>query len=233
MLNDAPSTQPRVTCLVPAFNEGARIGAVLAVLTAHPRIDEVIVIDDASADDTAKVAASFDGVTVIRLSQNGGKTAALAAGLERAGGAFLLLIDADLIGLDLSNLSALIDPVLGGQADISLSLRRNAPRLWLWLGIDYITGERCLRRSLITDHKDALAHLPRFGFEVWLNSICITARTRITVVPWTTVDSPAKSAKFGLIPGILADIKMLIDIMRAIPPLQLLAQIRTMRALRV
>ncbi len=226
-------TDPRVSCIVPAYNEGARIGAVLAVLAAHPLVDEIVVVDDASTDDTAAVAATFAGVTIQRLDTNGGKTRALARGLDRAAGQVLLLIDADLQGLDGAAVSALLLPVLNDRADVAISLRRNAPRLWHLLGIDYISGERAMRRDILSGHLADLDGLPGFGFEVWLNALLIQASVRIAVVPWDGVASPAKARKRGVVAGVVADLRMLSDMFRTVSPMLLIHQIVAMRRLRV
>ncbi len=231
----APNDQPipRLSCVIPAFNEGPRIGAVLDVVAAHPLIDEIIVVDDGSTDDTAAVASDREKVVLISLSKNGGKTGALAAGLARARGAYLLLVDSDLIGLGASELTALIQPVLDGLADMTVSLRRNAPGLWHLIGIDYISGERMLRRSLIAKRVTELDGLPRFGFEVWLNRICIDAAARLAVVEWSGVESPMKHHKHGVVQGTIADFRMMSDLLHSAGPLQLVRQIVRMRNLRV
>ena len=118
---------PRFSCLIPAWNEGPRIGGVLKAVANHPRLAQVIVIDDGSTDDTGAVARSF-GVTVLRTPGNLGKTGALLAGLAQADGSHLVLIDADLTGLTAADIDALIEPVAQGRALASLSLRGNAPR---------------------------------------------------------------------------------------------------------
>ena len=41
-----------LTCVIPAYNEQARIGAVLAAVLDHPLIDDVLVVDDGSTDST-------------------------------------------------------------------------------------------------------------------------------------------------------------------------------------
>jgi Glycosyl transferase family 2 len=227
----------RVTCIIPAYNEAARIADVLAPVVGHPLIDEVIVVDDGSADGTAvvvaAVVAALAGVRLIALPENRGKSAALAVAMAQAQGDLLLLVDADLIGLSAHHLTALITPVLSGQTDLSISLRRNAPLLWRWIGLDYISGERVLQKSLIAPHLPHLANLPRFGFEVFLNSLTIAAGHRIAVVPWPEVISPVKGAKYGWWIGAKADIAMIRDLMRSVPPLGLLHQIIQMRRQRV
>jgi len=235
MTNAVPNEQPvrRISCIIPAYNEGPRIKAVLDVVAVHPLIDEIIVVDDGSSDDTATFVLGREKVVLISLAKNGGKTRALAAGLARARGTYLLLVDSDLIGLGAAELSALIRPVLDGRADVAISLRRNAPRLWHLIGIDYISGERMLRRDLIAGRLGELDALPRFGFEVWLNRICIAAAARFAVVQWERVDSPLKSRKYGVLQGIVADLRMMSDLLHTAGALQLVRQIVRMRRLRV
>lgn len=217
-----------VSCIVPAYNEAPRIAAVLAILAAHPLLDEVIVVDDGSADDTARIAAAVPGVTLLALAQNGGKTRAVAAGIAMARHDHLLLIDADLSGLSADDLTRLIIPVLLGRAEVAISLRQNAPWLWHMMGIDYISGERMLRRDLIMAELGDLTRLPRFGLEVWMNRLILRKGARIAVVAWPAVQSPLKSGKRGLLAGAAADLRMLSDLMQTIPPLGLLQQISTM-----
>ena len=222
-----------LSCIIPAYNEAARIAAVLAAVTDHPMIDQIIVVDDGSTDATSAVVSGIAGVQLITLAQNIGKTAALAVAIKQAQGDYLLLVDADLIGLAPRDLTALIEPVQSGRADVSISLRRNAPLIWRWIGLDYISGERVLPRVLITPHLDALARLPKFGFEVFLNGLIIAAQLRIAVVDWPRVESPLKSRKYGAIAGIRGDFGMIRDLLRSVSALGLLHQITQMRRLRL
>lgn len=221
-----------VTCIIPAYNEAARIAAVLAAVTNHPLIDQIIVVDDGSSDATSQIVSASAGVQLITLTQNIGKTAALAVAIRKAQGDHLLLVDADLIGLMPADLTALIDPVRSGRADVSISLRHNAPLLWRWIGLDYISGERVLPRALIAPHLDALAQMPKFGFEVFLNGLITKAELRIAVVGWPRVDSPLKSRKYGLWTGIKGDFGMIRDLLRSVSARGLILQIIQMRQLR-
>lgn len=221
-----------ITCIVPAHNEAPRIAAVLQVLTRHPLIAEVIVVDDGSRDGTAEVAAAFP-VTLLRLSPNRGKTAALAEGLRAARHDLVMLIDSDLTGLSAADITALVMPLRQGRAQASVSLRGNAPRLWRWIGLDYISGERVFSRALLNGREGDLLRLPKFGFEVFLNTLWIAQGLRVAVVDWPGVASPAKATKRGLWPGLAADAAMLADMFRTIRPTAALSQIVTLRRRRV
>ena len=226
-------TVPRVSCVVPAYNEGPRISAVLDIVIAHPLIDQVIVVDDGSTDNTVSVIGLHEKAALIQMPSNGGKTRALAAGILAADGEFMLLVDADLCGLQAQDLTRLLTPVLCGEADMGISLRRNAPGLWRRIGLDYISGERVFARSLVISDLAALHRLPRFGFEVWLNQIVVRRKMRLAIVSWPSVDSPTKARKAGLLVGLTMDARMIMDLAKAVGPVSLLRQILDMRQLRV
>ena len=83
-----------ILALIPAFDEGPRVGKVVRAAAATL---PVIVVDDGSTDDTADQAARA-GATVIRQRPNGGKGSALRAGLRHAleaGAEAVVTLDAD------------------------------------------------------------------------------------------------------------------------------------------
>lgn len=87
-------TPYRLSVVMPAFNEGASIVAVLGRVAAQLPDAEIIVVDDASTDDTA-AAAERGGARVIRQPYNKGNGAAVKAGIRAAHGEVVLLLDAD------------------------------------------------------------------------------------------------------------------------------------------
>jgi glycosyltransferase involved in cell wall biosynthesis len=88
-----------LSIVIPAYNEERRLPATLqqirAYLADQPFAGEVIVVDDGSDDRTAAVAASCPEVQVLRCEHRG-KGFAVRAGALAAGGAYVLLCDADL-----------------------------------------------------------------------------------------------------------------------------------------
>lgn len=221
-----------VACLIPAWNESARLPAVLDAVIGHPLLDAVLVVDDGSTDATAAVARRH-GAQVLTLSPNGGKSAAVAAGLSALPQDIILLLDADLAGLTPDHVTRLLRPVLQGRAAASISLRSNAPLFWRLIGLDYISGERAMPARLLRPQVERIARLRGFGLEVFLNTLWLRQGGRIAVVPFDGVASPSKRAKHGLLGGIAGDLRMLVDILRTIGPRTVLSQIRALRAARL
>lgn len=219
-----------VSCIIPAWNEAERLPLVLRAVVGHPAVDEVIVVDDGSQDGSADVAQAM-GASVLRQRRNGGKSAAVAAGVAQAQGDLILLLDADLVGLTAMQVMDLLSPVRSGRADVAISLRQNAPWVWRRIGLDYISGERVMRREMLLPWLNRMAGLKGFGLEVFLNRLWIADRARVAVVGLAAI-SPSKAAKQGLLRGIAGDVGMMRDIFDTIGAVAALRQIMALRRLR-
>ena len=88
------SNASATSVIIPAFNEGPSIGALVSELRAAANWLEVLVIDDGSQDETA-ARAEAAGARVVRHPYNKGNGAAVKTGLRHATGEFILIIDAD------------------------------------------------------------------------------------------------------------------------------------------
>ena len=105
---------PDISCVICAYMEAPRIGAVLSAVAGHPLLKEIIVVDDGSTDATAAVVSCFPSITLLRQAGNQGKSRALAAGVRAGSGELILYLDADLKHLTPADISALAEPVLSG-----------------------------------------------------------------------------------------------------------------------
>lgn len=107
------------TALIPAYNEEAHIAGVVRVALQAGLA--VLVADDGSDDRTADVAEKA-GAKVLRLPENRGKSGALAYGLVHVQTPYVLLLDADLIGLRPEHLLAMLEPVRSGKLDMTIGV---------------------------------------------------------------------------------------------------------------
>lgn len=93
-----------ITILMPVYNEGEfiyqNVMTVDALMKEHGIDHQFLLVDDGSKDNTwaelCRLAGDHEQVSVIRLSRNFGKEAALCAGLENAAGDAVLVMDSDL-----------------------------------------------------------------------------------------------------------------------------------------
>ncbi len=142
----------RVAVVVPAHDEARLIARTLRSIPAY--VDHVVVVDDASRDETAQRVEALDDprVELVRHLENRGVGAAIATGYRRAfgAGAQVAAVMAGDGQMDPRDLEALLTPVLRGEAD-------------------YAKGDRL-------SHPDAFARMP---VSRWLGNHGLSAATRV------------------------------------------------------
>ncbi len=157
-----------VTAIIPAHDERETICDVIAPLVGHELIDEIIVVDDGSTDDTVKRARSM-GVTVISMPTNRGKATAMSRGVRAARNEIVFFCDADVVGLTPEMVTRIVTAVTSGDYGMYVGIRGRktywANRLLHFTPI--LGGERVLTRTLWN-------HVPRmykknFQIEIALN----------------------------------------------------------------
>jgi glycosyltransferase involved in cell wall biosynthesis len=208
-----------VTAIVAAFNEEARIGRVLEVLTTFPGFAEVVVVDDGSTDRTAAEAARFP-VTVIRLENNQGKGHAMDVGVEHASTDVIFFADADIVGLTHDMIAQTLEPVQTGVCEMFILMRNRRIYLLhrLMSFIPLLGGERALTKHLWTilpaRYKD------RFRIEAGLNFYAIHHGNGLNYRVFKGISQTVKEAKFGFREGLRRRLAMFGQIVAAAWDLQ-------------
>ena len=148
-VNGSAARTARISCVVCAYNEADRIRRILEAVHDHPALAEVIVVNDGSTDDTEAILNDYPAIRAISYTPNRGKTYALTRGIAAATGDYLMFLDADLAGVNAADIQALAEPVIGGRAEVSISLRRNSLAPYRWNGLDFVSGERVIPAQLL------------------------------------------------------------------------------------
>lgn len=112
----------KVSLIVPVYNEARHLAEFFARLDALQLAvpKELVIVDDCSTDGSTAIIAAFpftSEVQRLRQPRNGGKGAAITAGIKAATGTILGVQDAD-FEYDLADIPALIQPLVDGKADV-------------------------------------------------------------------------------------------------------------------
>jgi glycosyltransferase involved in cell wall biosynthesis len=199
----------KLSIIIPAFNEADTIEAVIRRIMAVDLGEickEIIVVDDASCDDTPQILRRLSGVQVIRHLVNSGKGSALSSGIKAATGDIVIFQDADLEYAP-EDYPVIIQPILNGSCDAVMGSRflrerpvfrgsRKSPYLNHYIGnlliiwvtnvlygkrfTDYEGCYKAFRRSVLLD-----TPVEATGFEFDNELICKVMRrgVRISEVP--------------------------------------------------
>ena len=129
---------PRLSIVVPAFNEAARVGRsvtdIIAYLNERREETELIVVDDGSTDDTRAVAeaamhdAGRVNARVLRYEHNRGKGYAVRLGLLEAQANIAIFTDADLSS-PITEAPKLVNAIQKGECDLTFGSRALDRRL--------------------------------------------------------------------------------------------------------
>lgn len=176
------SAPRRLVVLIPALNEEASVGAVVAaVLAAEPQLvacgvsTTVMLVDDGSTDRTAEFARAAGADIVVRHKVNRGLGAALRSGLQRAreeGFDLLLKLDAD--GQhDPADIPAMIKPILDDEAEVVYGYRfgrigYRMPLVRRWGNAAFCALMRWLTKWPVRDSQPGIIALSRDYLKVAL-----------------------------------------------------------------
>lgn len=199
------------TVLIPAYNEEDTIAQVVEAVRSAGF--PVVVVDDGSSDRTAERAEAA-GARVVRLSPNRGKGAAYAAGLREVNTPYVVLLDADLIGLTPEHLHTLLAPLSTGEADMTVGVFRGGR--WLSDFGNRITPQLSGQRALEAERLRSLPGLAdaRYDVELKLTRHARLNGWRVRYVPLVGLGQRLKEEKRGLLAGLAHRLRMYLQILR-------------------
>jgi len=118
----------KVSVVIPAFNEEKFINHVIRAAKKVEEVDEVLVVDDGSIDQTVGVAKQ-NGARVVSHKKNLGKGFAMKTGCEKADGDLLVFLDADLLNVDSKKIKRIIEPFKKGYDFVKTKFNRRGGRV--------------------------------------------------------------------------------------------------------
>jgi len=220
----APPGAVRLSVVVPAYREGARVARTveqlrhaLAEVAASGGL-EVVIVDDGSDDDTAEQARAAGADQVLVLPANRGKGAAVRAGMLAAHGRAVAFTDADLsyppeqLLRLLAEVESGWDVVVGSRRHVETTtlvrnrrLREVSGRLFNTLTVAVLLGQyrdtQCGLKSFRADAARLLfshALVDGFAFDVELFHLAERYRLSLAEVPVELANSTTSSVCVGL-----------------------------------
>lgn len=160
--------EDKIAAIIPAYNEAHNIPRVLDVLTQAEFLNEIIVIDDGSTDNTAEVVSRFERVKLIKNDTNRGKAQSMQQGVENTDADILFFCDADLKDLTVEIVGQIIQPVAKRKYDMYIGVRNNFMQKAVTL-FALNSGERAVRRELWNKLPEHFKY--RYRVEAGLNFI--------------------------------------------------------------
>lgn len=207
-----------VSIIIPAFNEANSIGQVLAQIVGHPKVGEILVVDDGSTDNTSDIVRKFaadnpdSGVRAIQLQKNVGKADAMEIGVLAAVSDVIMFLDADVLGFTHQKMSVIMDPVLDFRYEMFVGV--NARRTWILNKLLRITpiisGERALTKILW--NAIPKRHKKNFMIEIAMNYAAKQTKRGMGMIRIIGMQHIVKEMKYGFWKGFKARLFMCADV---------------------
>ena len=189
----------KVTAVVPVYNEEKTVKGVLDALVSSDKIDEIIVVDDGSTDDTPNIIKKFK-VKVIILKKNTGKGNAVEIGTKNIKSDIMLFFDADLLNLKKEHIDKLLAPVANGESAMAIGLmdKGNLIANMIMPYFPLTGGQRAILTKVFMEIKK-IPLIGGWGLESVMNDYCRKKNLKFSIVKLDGVDHVGVQAKkYGL-----------------------------------
>ena len=205
-----------ISCLIPIYNEEGRLKQVLDKVNKVKQFQEVICINDGSTDNSLQIVKNrFPNFRIVNLKTNLGKTEAIRQGLKKAKSDLVMLVDADLRGIKISEIEKSLALVKKNSKIDMLVLKRINSILFtkIFRGDILFTGERILRKKDL--QKILKEPIINFQLEEAINNYMLVNNKCVYWTPFSAL-STYKIQKRGFFCGLFHELIFLTEVFKYI-----------------
>ena len=180
-----------------AYNEEKTIRDVLVSVSDCRIFDEIIVVNDGSADNTKEIIIDCKNeldIIDIHLPENKGKGFAMATGIEHAGNELIVFCDADLSNLKREHFLQLIKPIIRSDAKMVLGQPTETLINYYINPFKIFTGQRAVLRIDVLPIVEEMK-TSKFGVETLINLYYEAQNKKVKHVKLKGLKHPTKFKK--------------------------------------
>lgn len=185
----------KIAAIVPSFDEAKRIDKVLNTLTKVDIIDEIIVVDDWSTDNTQEVVEQYKKVRYTKNLINMWKAQSMEIWVKLTDADIIFFCDADLIWIKKEDVEEIIKPVLRWDYCMFIGIRWNLMQKTIHL-FAINSWERALRRVVWEKLPSYFKY--KYRVEAWLNHYVNRYYGWFGTKVFEYIQ-PVKESKYGLV----------------------------------